>query len=572
MGLLEKFRIIKNAYNNTENKGLIIKKIMQEVKRGGLGGLKSKIIDVSVKQDSTPQVESMTTADIYDMQQKEVFVVPKSNTSFGIIIEVKHANVDITGTLNSLKNQSYQNFQIYLIAPNQYQSEIKNVYYFEKNASEVINHVIEEASEEYLFFLNGANILSPDCLAQIAEAVDFNYDMIYFDEYIFDGANGNKIKHFIKPDFSKFDLTHRFYIEQGVVFSKKAIKESGGFDGSFCLFDTRIKEMSLKIGLTCRNIKHLERILLMRNSFVEEISELETACLFRKINQNYEMPFYFSKKEANEKFVSIILPTDDYNLSVRCIESIILHTWYFNFEIIVVSSKELCLQLQEHFPGINFLNYVEYDEPFCYTRKCNKGAETAKGEILLFLHDYVLTAHKQWLSSIAAIFSLPYIGGVSPKILRKDNTIRYAGIISGGFGFFPIPFNGDSIQPKLDFNEPVFENREVSILSATCLAVRKDLFSEIGGFHEENTPDKFSNAVLSFEIRKKGFSCIYCADATFYADGGNWYDSWFEKESKTAYLYILKNYIDFLTHDPFFTESMKIKMLKNLPIDYHIYK
>ncbi|WHH57417.1 glycosyltransferase [Petroclostridium sp. X23] len=581
MGLMGKLHVIKVAYKNIENKHLIFKKVLYALKNGGLVGLKNKILNVSNKAENT----TAGTIDIYEMQQSEEKQEFNVNTKLTVVIDIKGLNVCIRGTLNSLKEQSYQKFNIAVMAPKGYQipqqiSKEIRTYYFDDNVRDVVNNVLAEAENEYLLFINGGNVLSPDALIYFAKEMEnTGSDLAYCDECLFDGENGRKIKYFIKPDFSCYDLYNSLYIGQGVSFSKFALEKVGGFDEKLKTFSGRISDAVLKVASISSNITHIERVLLLRNSYTEEDIVLENSSIVKKSLQRMgfklsvvpkQRSFSLHALEKNGK-VSIIIPTDDYKKVLVCIEHILLNTQYAVYEIIIVSTNQICSKLQKYFAYADSIKYVTYEEEFNYSKKCNLGAKNAEGEFFVFLHDYIITEQKTWLCNMINCFVFSNVGGVSPKILRSDNTIRYAGIISGGFGFFSLPFNGEPNTLVESFSEPVFTNRQISVLSATCLAVRKSTFDKTDGFNEYETKEKFSNAAFSFEIQKQGLYCVYCSESEVYANGGNWYDSWFERESKTAYIYMLKNYGEFLSHDPYFTDSMRYVMLKNVPIDYKVF-
>lgn len=78
--------------------------------------------------------------------------------------------------------------------------------------------------------------------------------------------------------------------------------------------------------------------------------------------------------------------------------------------------------------------------------------------------------------------------------------------------------------------------------------------------------------MLSFELGRLGVQCVYCADAALMAGSEAWYDSKYDAEDSSAYLYLLQNYAEQLSYDPYFTESMKQQYLRGVPLDFRIYK
>lgn len=574
MDLKNRIKLLIQAYNNTNNKRAILKKIIKSFLRGGITGLKYDIVGVARKQ--------VNIEDIYDFQQRLVPASEELTECISVVIEIPSANTDITGTIESLNNQSYKNFHVKLIAPKGYNKhkEYETSFYGEF-PGEVYKKVIDSINTPYFIILNGSNILDRNALFLFARAIaDDKAELTYCDECIFDGHEGKRLEYFIKPDYSEIYNTLSMYIGQGVMFSTEKAKEIEHFFDENITFSARMGDAVFKVLQISKHISHIGRILLLRNSFAEENNVLKTKSIIERNLNNIniqgnvyctENSMHFALKQPIYK-VSIIIPCISAIKHQEFIDTILIITEYSDYELIVVSSDET---IQEYYVKNNILNIrfvIDKKQDLNYSRMCNLGAENADGEILVFLSEAVKVHNKDWLKDIALYFAFSKIGAISPKVLRGDNTIRYAGIISGGFGFSPIPFNGDLNIRKASENDYAFTNREVSILSSTCVAVRKELFHSIEGFNEQDTPNKFSNVDLSYKINQSGYSCFYCAQSIVYScNPADWFDSFYDKDDDTAYLYILKNYIDKLEYDPYFTEEMKYVYLKNIPHDNAFY-
>lgn len=573
MGLVNKAKLLLVAYKNTEDKKKIIQKVWKAFSRGGISGLKHTIISVSVRQKDS----NTNDQDIYDYQQKLELPDLEASKSVTVIIEIKDPKTDITGTLNSLKSQSYQNYNILIIAPYDYTGGKEyTTFNYKSYPGEAYDKVLASIEDEYFIAIKGGNIFNPNALLLFAQKIeDTSRAIVYCDECIFDGNDGQRIRYFIKPEFSLIYELNCLYMEQGIMYSTEVIREAGGFLKEDISFPARIHDAALKSISYSNCILHISRILLLRNSFSEESNLDHNAYILNsalnRLGYNGNVLLKSNGCSYSLKYeeprVSIIIPTDDIKLIQTCIKSILSETEYPVYDIIIVSNQTVCSDISEKYKTRNQISCVIYEESYNYSKKCNLGAQKAKGDILLFMQDTVRITNESWLKKIVTCFAFQKIGAVSPKILREDNTIRYAGIISGGFGFFPIPFNGMPNSLQAAVNEPAFYNREISILSATCLAVRKNIYESAGGFNDTDTPDKFSNVDFSFKVQSQGFHCLYCADSNVSVGNCNWYDSWFDTNRSSAYLYILKNYTKQLENDPYFTKEMKYFMLKNVPHD-----
>ena len=132
------------------------------------------------------------------------------------------------------------------------------------------------------------------------------------------------------------------------------------------------------------------------------------------------------------------------------------------------------------------------------------------------------------------------MGGVSPKLLHANDTIQYAGMISGTPGLCGTAYNNvprDELDSFLTMHKYV---RNVSILSGACCALRKDVFWKVGGFDAVNTPDGHSDMDLSYKLMKSGYRNVYTPHALLQHIGNH---SWSAKRKKyKADIYILKRW------------------------------
>ncbi|WP_163460162.1 glycosyltransferase, partial [Escherichia coli] len=76
---------------------------------------------------------------------------------------------------------------------------------------------------------------------------------------------------------------------------------------------------------------------------------------------------------------------------------------------------------------------VAFDEEFNYSRACNRGAEAATGELLLFLNNDIEVTDPDWLTELVRRALVPGVGVVGPKLLYPDGEIQHAGVALGLF-------------------------------------------------------------------------------------------------------------------------------------------
>ncbi|WNV05355.1 glycosyltransferase [Candidatus Methylospira mobilis] len=202
--------------------------------------------------------------------------------------------------------------------------------------------------------------------------------------------------------------------------------------------------------------------------------------------------------------VSIIIPVyGQIEYTLRCLASIAKHTPVAAFEVIVVDdrSPDLSVRVFNHVKGIRL---IRNEENQGFIRSCNKGADAAKGQYLLFLNnDTEVTAG--WMDELLQTFrEFPGTGYVGSKLVYPDGTLQEAGGIIWQDGS---AWNFGRHQNPL---RPVFNYaREVDYCSGASIMVPKQLFAELGGFDEYYLPAYCEDSDLALKVRDRGYRVIY---------------------------------------------------------------
>jgi glycosyltransferase involved in cell wall biosynthesis len=139
----------------------------------------------------------------------------------------------------------------------------------------------------------------------------------------------------------------------------------------------------------------------------------------------------------------------------------------------------------------------------------NIGAESATGDILIFLNNHVMVT-ENWLEPlIHELQQNPDVGAVGPKFLYPDGLIREAGAFLDGHGR-PVQRGKGQTSGAGLFNE----KREVQYVSVDCFAMRKKDFLKVGGFSFVYEPAHYEDADLCFSLRAAGLSVVYQPKST----------------------------------------------------------
>ncbi len=217
-----------------------------------------------------------------------------------------------------------------------------------------------------------------------------------------------------------------------------------------------------------------------------------------------------------EPSVAIIIPTRNHAaLLGACVDSIRSITAYpadkIHFVIIDNGSDQPdALDLLDRLGRDTQIQVIRDPSPFNYAHLNNVAAAAAAQDVLLFLNNDTEIVEPGWLQAMAGWAATPGIGVVGPKLLYPDRTIQHAGVVLGIGGVAGHSFVG------LAADSPGYlglagVTREVAALTGACIAVRRSLFEEIGGF-DEHLEIAFNDTALCCEALRRGNRNLYLGD------------------------------------------------------------
>ncbi|WP_419928324.1 glycosyltransferase [Candidatus Poriferisocius sp.] len=152
---------------------------------------------------------------------------------------------------------------------------------------------------------------------------------------------------------------------------------------------------------------------------------------------------------------------------------------------------------------------IWWDKPFNYSAVNNYAASQATGEVLVFLNDDTSPGHPGWLHNLIGWAQRPEIGVVGLQLIDDDGLIQHGGVIVGLNGFADHLFQG--MAPHSDsLLGPTDWTRNAVAATGACLAVRRSVFDEVGGF-EERLELCGSDVVLGLRTRQAGYRNVVSA-------------------------------------------------------------
>lgn len=213
--------------------------------------------------------------------------------------------------------------------------------------------------------------------------------------------------------------------------------------------------------------------------------------------------------------VSVIIPVhNNLDYTERCLASLAAAKPNVPFEIIIVdnASDDGTKEFLERKAAQGEIRFIRNDPPQPFAASCNRGAEAASGDYLLFLNNDT-EAFPGWLDAMMRTITRDdRIGVVGAKLLFPDGTIQHAGV---GFHYFR---RSRRVGPYHVFRKfprdavAVNKEREYRCVTGACLLTRRNLFIESGQF-DERFINCFEDVDYCLQVHDSGYKIIYTPEA-----------------------------------------------------------
>ena len=388
------------------------------------------------------------------------------------------------------------------------------------------NQALAMATGAYVALLDHDDMLAANALERVAAALAGGAvpDLVYSDECMID-EDDLPSRLFTKPDWSPMLLTSFMYTGHLSVYRTELVREVGGFRSEFDF--SQDYDLALRIAELAPKVVHLREVLYGWRTIAQSassggkpgartgnIAALQSA-LDRRGWAGQAVALPTSNRMLRQltppPLVSIVVPSDDPAHIRQTAMSIAAHTTYDNFEIVVVARDAVIAECKRALRS-RAVRFVPFNAAFNFSAKCNAGAEAARGEYLVFYNDDVRVMTPSWVEALLEAASLPGVGAVAPKLLYEDGTIQHAGMVAGTRRLLTTAFHCFPHGSPAHFNMAQ-SLREVTLLAGACLAMRRSVFREIGGFDAVYTPTAHSDVDLCLRLREAGYRCLYTPHA-----------------------------------------------------------
>jgi GT2 family glycosyltransferase len=385
-----------------------------------------------------------------------------------------------------------------------------------------LNRAGELASGEYAGFLDQDDVLVPYALDCVAQAVqDSQPDLLYSDEDYLD-SQGRRVQPIFKPAFSPDLLRCGMYLGHFLVVRMAQLRELGwfrtGYDGS------QDYDLALRLAARTAAIRHIPRVLYHWRQHPDSTALDAAAKPYTQAAGLRALSEAVAPRDAQAAVTagafpntyrvrwsvpanlraSLIVCSRNPKLLKRCLDAVERRTAHARREIVVVQHRAGDIAAMDRLLDAGSYVRVPYTGPFNFAAMNNLGARHAAGDVLVFMNDDVEPLDSDWLTAMLAHANRPGVGAVGAKLIYPSGAIQHAGMVIGimeGAGHLHRNTFGSPYWNWLPFT------RNVSAVTGACLAIRKSVFEELGGF-DESFPVNYNDVDLCLRARQAGYEVI----------------------------------------------------------------
>jgi GT2 family glycosyltransferase len=157
-----------------------------------------------------------------------------------------------------------------------------------------------------------------------------------------------------------------------------------------------------------------------------------------------------------------------------------------------------------------------YRGPFNFGLMINLAATRVSSRYLVLMNDDVVVRSEDWLEHLCAPFMRPEVGITGALLYYPDGTIEHSGIVTGigdGVG------HAGRFQFESAFWPWLKLTRNVSAVTGACLAIRRSLFEQLGGF-DTRFYNNYNDVDLCLRAQNAGFEVVLSTTANLCHLGG----------------------------------------------------
>lgn len=396
------------------------------------------------------------------------------------------------------------------------------------------NSALEAATGELVALLDHDDVLERHALARMTGVYDTYPDLDYaYSDQDLMKPDGTCFDPYHKPDWSPERFRHHMYTTHFSVLRRSLVTEVGGFREGFD--GSQDHDLVLRVTERARRIVHVPDVLYhwrqvpgsaaadnqakpyAWDAGVRAVQDhLERVGIDARAERGVSPGLYRVVRTPDlDTSVSIVIPTigtrgvvwgQRRTMVTETVRSVIASSQHRDYEFVVVYDTPTPPDVLEELRAISResgvpVRLVLFTEKFSFSAKCNVGAAHARGDVLLFLNDDIEAFSDGVVENLIAPLREPGVGMTGPKLLFEDLRIQHAGLVYGSGTITHSYYR--ALHPKDRGNHGELHiNREATALTGACIALRREVFEQVGGFSEQ-LPINYNDVDLCLKVRRE---------------------------------------------------------------------
>ncbi len=408
------------------------------------------------------------------------------------------------------------------------------------------NQALALATGDFVAFMDHDDLIPEHALYHVAALLERHpeTDLIYSDEDKID-ARGQRSQPYFKTEWNAELMLGQNMVNHLAVYRRSLVEALGGLREGF--EGAQDHDLALRAAerIGPDRIRHIPWVLYhwrwrgRQGSFSRDWAEVCAQAARRAVAEHLERTGQTGATVSNQPgaarwlrvrrplpqpapLVSIIVPTRDrLDLFQRCAEGVLHGTDYPAIEFVVVDNGSVEPETLAFFATLRAdprVRILAAPGPFNFSALMNRAVAESRGEILLLLNNDISMIGGDWLSEMVSHAVRPNVGAVGARLLYPDGAVQHAGVVLGiggdqrvaGHLHVGAPGNHAGYQGHLALA------RNVSAVTAACLAMRRSIWDEVGGMDAERLTVAFNDVDLCLKIRAAGYDIIWTPFAELY--------------------------------------------------------
>ena len=610
-----RWRIFKSVYPSIveESGGTLstLKKARSVHKREGLQGVRKRILDThkgtfTNASDRVDYQEWIRRYDTLDdesrLSMQRTLATHAHQPLISVVMPVYNANPTwLAKAIESVRSQIYTNWELCIADDastdktictllqkySDLDSRIK-VVFREKNGhiSATSNSAINIAEGDWIALLDHDDLLSEHALFWVADCINSNptAQMIYSDEDKIDEGDTRSSPYF-KCNWN-IDLfySQNMFSHLGV-YKTELINSVDGF--RIGLEGSQDHDLALRCieKIDHKHIHHISKVLyhwrIHEESTAQSLDVKPYAAIAgeKALNEHFQrmgikattesIGYGYRTKYALPEIlplVSLLIPTrNGLELLKQCIDSILSKTSYSNFEIIIIDNDSDDTDTLNYLKSVTdnpLVRVIRDERPFNYSALNNSAVKHSRGEIIGLINNDIEVITPDWLSEMVSLALQPNAGAIGARLLYPDDTLQHAGVTLGMGGVaghphchLPKTHHGYFCRASL--------TQSFSAVTAACLIIRKDIYTEVEGLNEADLRVAFNDVDFCLRVREVGYRNIWTPFAELYHHESATRGSEDTPEKKARFAqeidYMQKQWGDLLLNDPAYSPNLTLE-------------